>query len=135
MDKNFSKLCTPAKIYFCIAVIASMIALFRGITFIAVFVKLLFAFFWSYILGWLCKKGYASISWFLVLFPYIVILLAALQIANINQHRGIFRSVGLQGAYGEEAFTNKETMPMSKETMPMSKETMPMSKPTKEKKM
>jgi len=64
---------------------------------------MLFAFVWSYILGWLCKKGYSSISWFLVAFPYIVIALAALRIAYIDQHRVIFRSVGLQGAYGEEA--------------------------------
>ena len=117
MEKTFSKLCTPAKIYFGIAVVASIIALFRGFTFGAVLVKLVFAFFWTYVLGWLCKKGYSSISWFLVLLPYIVLLLANLRIANINEHRGIFRSVGLQGAYGEEAFTNKEStnMPEKKE--------------------
>ena len=115
MDKTFSKLCTPARIYFAIAVIASAIALFRGVKFGAVFMKLIFAFLWAFILGWLCKKGYSSLSWFLVLLPYIVILLAALRIANINQHRGIFRSVGLQGAYGEEAFTEGSHNAASKE--------------------
>jgi hypothetical protein len=105
MEKMFKKLCTPAKIYFSIAVIASVFALFRGAAFGYVVAKLLFGFLWTYILGWLCSKGYSSISWFLVLFPYVVILLAALRIAQINEHRGIFRSVGLQGAYGEEAFT------------------------------
>ena len=101
----FSKLCTPAKIYFGIAVIASIIALFRGVTFDAVLMKMVFAFFWTYVLGWMCKKGYSSISWFLVLLPYIVLLLAALRIANINEHKSIFRSLGIQGAYGQEAFT------------------------------
>ena len=101
----FSKLCTPAKIYFGIAVIAAIIALTRGMTFGAVLIKLVFALFWTYVLGWLCKKGYSSISWFLVLLPYVIILLAALRIANITEHRSIFRSVGLQGAYGEEAMT------------------------------
>ena len=104
----FSKLCTPAKIYFGIAVIASIIALFRGISFGAVLVKLLFAFVWTYILGWLCKKGFSYISWFLVVLPYVVILLATLRIANISEHRGIFRSLGLQGAYGEEPFAVRE---------------------------
>jgi hypothetical protein len=105
MEKTFKKLCTPARIYFAIAVIASIFALFRGISFGAVFVKMLFAFLWTYILGWLCKKGYSAISWFLVAFPYIVIALAALRIARIDQHRPIFRSLGIQGAYGEEAMS------------------------------
>jgi Na+/H+ antiporter NhaB len=105
MEKTFSKLCTPAKIYFAIAVVASVFALFRGITFGVVFMKMVFAFIWTYILAWLCSKGYSSISWFLVLFPYIVILLALLRIAYIYQHKPIFRSVGLQGAYGQEAMS------------------------------
>lgn len=105
MEKTFRKLCTPAKIYFGIAVIASIFALFRGISFGAVFMKLIFAFVWTYILGWLCSKGYSSISWVLVLLPYVVILLAMLRIANVTQHRAIFRNVGLQGAYGEEAMS------------------------------
>jgi hypothetical protein len=108
MEKMFSKLCMPAKIYFGIAVIASIAALFRGVSFGAVLMKMVFAFFWTYVLGWLCKKGYSSISWFLVLLPYVVILLAVLRIANITQHRQIYRSVGLQGAYGQEAFGIRE---------------------------
>jgi hypothetical protein len=106
MDKMFKKLCTPAQIYFGIAVIASIVALFRGVTFGRVFMNLIFAFIWTYILGWLCKKGFSAISWFLVLLPYIVIALAMLRIARIDQHKAIFRSVGLQGAYGQEAYTS-----------------------------
>lgn len=104
----FRKLCTPARIYFAIAVIAAIFALFRGVAFGAVFMNMLFAFLWTYILGWLCTKGYSSVSWFLVLLPYVVIALAMLRIARIDQHRAIFRSVGLQGAYGGEAFGGRE---------------------------
>jgi len=100
----FSKLCTPAKIYFAIAVIASIFALFNGVSFGVVFMKMLFAFAWTFLLGWFCNKGFSYLSWFLVLLPYVVILLAMLQIANITQHKTIFRSLGLQGAYGQEAF-------------------------------
>lgn len=109
----FKKLCTPAKIYFAIAVVASVIALFRGISFGAVFLKLIFAFMWTYILGWLCKKGFSAISWFLVLLPYIVIILAMLRIARIDQHRSIFKSIGLQGAYGGEPFEMPKMPDMS----------------------
>jgi len=110
MDKNFSKLCTPAKIYFGIAVIAIIFALFNGVSLMLVFTKLLFAFIWTFVLGWLCDKGYSSISWFLVLLPYIVIGLAMFKIANITQHKSIMRTLQLQGAYGQEAMTNKMMM-------------------------
>ena len=71
--KDFSKLCTPAKIYFAIAVIAAVVGLFNGLTVMMAFWNLVFAFIWTFVLGWLCDKGYTSISWFLVLLPYIII--------------------------------------------------------------
>jgi len=111
MEKMFSKLCTPAKIYFAIAVIASIIALFRGVSFGAVFMKMLFAFAWTFVLGWFCNKGFSYISWFLVLLPYAVILLAMLGIAHITEHKAIFRTLGLQGAYGQEAFKGRHWIP------------------------
>jgi hypothetical protein len=106
MEKNFSKLCTPAKIYFAIAVIATIISLFNRGSYLVEFMKMVFAFIWTFILGWLCNKGYSSISWFLVLLPYIVIALAMLKIANITQHKDIMSTVKLQGAYGKEPMKN-----------------------------
>jgi hypothetical protein len=104
--KDFSKLCTPAKIYFAIAVVATIIALFSGASLMMAFWKLLFAFIWTYILGWLCKKGYNYISWFLVLLPYIAIGLAMLEIYHQPYSvRQLLRTIKLQGAYGLEAMT------------------------------
>jgi hypothetical protein len=71
--KNFSKLCTPAKIYLVIAVISTILALLNGAAIIFSFWQLVFAFIWTFVLGWLCDKGYTTISWFLVLLPYILI--------------------------------------------------------------
>lgn len=118
MDKkSFSKLCAPAKLYFAIAVIAIIVGLFAKIELSILIVKLIFAFIWTWILGLLCKKGWSPLSWFLVLFPYIVILLAVFRIANITQHKQIFRSVGLQGAYGQEAFGTREGASTMSNTM------------------
>lgn len=104
--KDFSKLCTPAKVYFAIAVIGTILALFRGAPLMMAFWKLLFAFIWTYVLGWLCKKGYRTLSWFLVLLPYIIIALAMLNIYHVTfEQRQLMRTVGLQGAYGQEAAT------------------------------
>lgn len=104
--KDFSRLCTPAKIYFAIAVIATVIALFNGASIMMAFWKLVFAFLWTFILGWLCDKGYRSISWFLVLLPYIIIVLAMFRVYNVTyDQRQFLRNIQLQGAYGQEAMT------------------------------
>jgi len=103
--KEFSKLCTPARVYFIIAVIAALVALFNGATLMTEFIKLLFAFAWTFLLGWLCSKGYVSVSWFLVLLPYILILLATLNLYHVTeQQRSMMRAIKLQGAFGQEPF-------------------------------
>lgn len=102
MNKEFSKLCTPAKIYFAIAVVASIFALFKGVGVIAVAIKLLFAFIWTFILGWLCNKGLRTLSWFLVLLPYIIIALAMFRIYHVTRdQKNLLKTVQLQGAYGQ----------------------------------
>jgi hypothetical protein len=107
--KDFSKLCTPAKIYFAIAVIATIVGLFSGMPLMYGFWKLVFAFIWTFVLGFLCDKGYTFISWFLVLLPYILIVLAMFNIYRIsNEHRQIMKTLQLQGAYGQEAMTNNK---------------------------
>jgi hypothetical protein len=105
--KSFAKLCTPAKIYFAIAVIAAIFALLNGAAIMFAFWQLLFAFIWTFILGWLCDKGYTSISWFLVLLPYILMALAMLNIYHDQIPRQMMRAVKLQGAYGRDAFNVK----------------------------
>ena len=83
MNQKFQQLCTPAKIYFFLAVVACIIALFNNVPILAVFMKLVFAFMWTYGLNWLCSKGYKSVSWVLVLFPYIIIILGMLGFVNL----------------------------------------------------
>lgn len=118
--KDFSKLCTPAKIYFGIAVIAAIVSLFSGSSVMLAFMNLVFAFIWTYVLGWLCNKGYTSISWFLVLLPYIIMALAMLNIYHVTyEQRQLMRTLKLQGAYGQEAMSSMpSTMP---NTMPKKK--------------
>jgi hypothetical protein len=102
MNKDFSKLCTPAKVYFAIAVIASIIALFNKFSLLSVLMKLVFAFIWTFVLAWLCDKGYKNLSWFLVLLPYIVILLAFFGIMRLsNSQQSILKSTQLQGVLGK----------------------------------
>ena len=102
MYTDFSKLCTPAKIYFAIAVIASIIALFSGVRVMAVVLKLFFAFIWTFLLGWLCQKGFRALSWFLVLLPYIFSALAMFGMYRMSHSQNqMMKTVKLQGAYGQ----------------------------------
>ena len=113
LNKEFSKLCTPAKIYFAIAVIACIIALFNGLGIISVILKLIFAFIWTFILGWLCNKGYKSAAWFLVLLPYIIFLLALVGIMRVSSGpRNFLNAIKLQGPFGKENFVNSKKQPI-----------------------
>jgi ABC-type uncharacterized transport system permease subunit len=80
MNTDFNKLCTPAKLYFAFSVLSCIIMLFNRIPVLAVFTKLIFAFLWTFVLGWLCSKGYKSISRFLVLLPFIMMILVSIGI-------------------------------------------------------
>lgn len=91
LTKKFSKLCTPAMLYF----VLSMISLvFMGIQNIngetnryclgsyschsenvpMIFIlKVIYILFFTWILNLICKAGYTSISWFIVLLPFILL--------------------------------------------------------------
>ena len=73
--KSFDELCSPAKLYFILSVIACIAALINGVKFGQVIVNLIVAFIWTAVLSWICGKGFTGVSWFLVLGPYIIMLL------------------------------------------------------------
>ena len=73
--KSFTSLCTPSKVYFVLSVLAIVIALYNKFQLSAIAIKAVFVLFWTYILNLLCKNGHKGFSWFLVLLPYIIVLL------------------------------------------------------------
>lgn len=75
MSDQFSRMCTPAKVYFAILLANILFMLFHRVKLAFVFSKVLFGGIWTYFLTWLCKKGYKSVSWFLVLLPFFMIAL------------------------------------------------------------
>lgn len=90
---NIEKFCTPAKIYFTIAILSILIALFSGFNFMAVLCKLVFAVIYTFVLSWLCKKGWNSLSWFLVLLPYFLILLTFFGLIDSQIKEGLPDSI------------------------------------------
>jgi hypothetical protein len=82
MLPTFNSLCDPAKLYFVLVFISILMALFRGMPIMNVLIKLIFAFFWVMVLNWICNKGYRAVSWFLVLLPFIMMILPAMGMSS-----------------------------------------------------
>jgi hypothetical protein len=72
--KSIESLCSPALLYFVLSVIA-FLAMIGKASLMTLLVKAFFILLWTWFLNFLCKKGHSGISWFLVLFPFILMLM------------------------------------------------------------
>ena len=99
----YQDLCTPAKAYVTLALIYIVTAYFgidRYLNFMKLnqsklhpslnslnfsvsqsttsvtLVNILFTLFWTWLLNQLCSAGYIRVSWFLVMFPYLLMFIA-----------------------------------------------------------
>jgi len=88
--KTLKELCTPAMIYFVISVITLAMILVQNLgnqnsynvgsfscrvpnTALVFIIKLIYILFWTWILNLICKDGHTTISWLLVLLPWIML--------------------------------------------------------------
>jgi hypothetical protein len=88
--KNLKELCTPAILYFVISMIGLVIVLIQNLgntnsyhvgsfscrvpnTAAVFIVKLIYVLFWTYILNLICKDGHTSLSWLLILLPWLLL--------------------------------------------------------------
>lgn len=67
-------LCTPAHIYLILAIISLIIGAFYKLNLGAFIMKGLWIILWTYLLNYLCRKGHSTISWILVLIPFLLII-------------------------------------------------------------
>lgn len=94
-------LCNPASLYLVLSVAALAIMFFQNIGSENVYclgiyecnvssvslifiIKILYILFWTWVLNLICKAGYPVVSWFLVLFPFVLffILIAAFLVSK-----------------------------------------------------
>ena len=74
ISSSFKSLCTPAMIYLVIGVI-SLLFMIGKVSIVSLVVKVIFLLLWTWFLNFLCSKGYTGISWFLVVIPYVFLVL------------------------------------------------------------
>ena len=102
IEKYYS-LCTPAQVYFLLSVISFLAMLYQNVSggkkyvvgkygvnlkhnnYLVLVVQAIYILVWTFILNELCRKGWSSISWFLILFPFVFmfILIAIVLMANM----------------------------------------------------
>jgi hypothetical protein len=100
---NFiNNFCTPAKLYFIISLILLAISLYYDITRndkdkiclgklscklenkpVFYLLNVLFILLWAFVLNLLCRFGWSRLSWFLFLFPYIILGILFLTVAGL----------------------------------------------------
>lgn len=99
---GLKNLCTPSMVYLVISLISILIIAVQNFgneniyclgsyscqvssTFLVFIVKLIVILFWTWVLNLICRAGAPSLSWFLVLLPFIIffILLGILMNGSI----------------------------------------------------
>ena len=88
--KSIKELCSPALLYFVISIVCLTLVLFQNLgnsnsynignfscrvpnTALIFIIKFIYILFWTWVLNLICKDGHTTISWLLVLFPWILL--------------------------------------------------------------
>ena len=107
MNKNksgimaeFKHWCTPATVYFVFSMVILIVISVQNITgsptvlhicnvksfvpnvLLVLILKFLYILFWTWILNLICKDGYPSVSWLIILIPFFISLLMLLFTVN-----------------------------------------------------
>ena len=90
--RTLNELCSPALFYFVISIVGLLLILFQNVgnrnsynlgnfscrvpnTMMVFVIKIIYIVFWTWILNLICKDGYKTISWLLVLLPWILMFM------------------------------------------------------------
>ncbi len=67
-----TNLCKPAILYFVMSVISLIVLVVAHMPFLYVLIKIAFIAAWTWTLNFICKKGYTTFSWVLVISPFVI---------------------------------------------------------------
>jgi len=79
----FSRICNPAKLYLVISVVLLVIAVFKRISALTMLVKGAFILLWTFVLNWLCSKGFGTLAWVIVLLPFLFLFLTVFTVMDL----------------------------------------------------
>ena len=94
------KLCTPAFIYLVLSVIVLAVGVFSGISALTFIFKSALIILWTFLLNWLCSRGYAVLSWIILLLPVILVVLLASLSADLGGVKPVLSPTSLGSSSG-----------------------------------
>jgi len=100
---DFRHLCNPAMVYLAISAVALVMIAYQNMglnnmycmgdfscyvfsTAAVIFSEALYVLFWTWILHLMCRTGYSSISWLMVVFPLVLffVLIGLMMLMSLN---------------------------------------------------
>ena len=88
-------ICVPAMLYLILAVIGLITSVMQKFCFLCLLFEVIFIFIWTWFLNFLCSQGYKTISWILVVLPFIIfilMILVVIELMKINNVKENFSS-------------------------------------------
>ena len=85
---DFSKYCTPAQLYLVLGAIGIIMGFFKNYGVETLLTNALFLVIWTWVLNWMCSKGFKAISWILVLLPFIMVFFMFLFVKDVARKEG-----------------------------------------------
>jgi hypothetical protein len=112
---DLTKMCTPATIYFVISLIGLILVgvnnldnhdklcvgnynCYVGNNTTVFIVNAIYILFWTFILDLMCKGGYSSLSWFVLLLPFIILFIL---FATMMVREGATNQIKKRGVSGD----------------------------------
>jgi hypothetical protein len=100
MASFLSKLCTPAFVYFVLGIFSVLVAFVYGFGIFSLLAEVVMILVWTWFLNYLCIKNLVGLSWFLVILPFVVLLVSvlmaldAMEMHKKTQPKGVSVSKG-----------------------------------------
>ena len=105
---KFEHLCSPAQFYFVLSMIGISVGIVSNLLFNETvrlpshFITFIVALFWTWVLNAVCRDGFNTLSWAMVLIPYmlmfIVSMLSILSLIKVNIPMGLAKSMAIYSA-------------------------------------
>ena len=91
LSTMFKSLCMPSKVYLVLSIFGILSyflsnSVFGGITLFVQLMHIVYVLFWTWLLNIICKSGYETVSWVLVLLPFVLmfVLIAMMFIMHFD---------------------------------------------------
>ena len=86
---DIKKLCAPAIVYLVFSIISIFASLAQSVSLGSIVMQAIMTILWTWVIQYLCTNGYKTLSWILVLFPIIIIIMGIIFVLLIGTVAGI----------------------------------------------